>query len=69
MQAKACGETGASMRTVVLSLGFSAVCVVAFGRFLFAPIFSAERPDGATGLLLAAGPFHHRYRRRGAQMT
>ena len=44
------------MRKVALSLGFAAVCV-AFGRFLFAPPFLAGRPNGATGLLLAAGLF------------
>jgi hypothetical protein len=44
------------MRKVALSLGFAAVCV-AFGRFLFAPLFLAERANGATGLLLAAGLF------------
>jgi hypothetical protein len=44
------------MRKVAISLGFAAVCA-AFGRFLFAPLFLAERADGATGLLLAAGLF------------
>ncbi len=44
------------MRKGALSLGFAAVCV-AFGRFLFAPLFLAERASGATGLLLAAGLF------------
>lgn len=44
------------MRKVVISLGFAAICV-AFGRFLFAPLFLAERGDGATRLLLAAGLF------------
>ena len=44
------------MRKLGISLGFAAVCV-ASGRFLFAPLFLAERADGATGLLLAAGLF------------
>jgi hypothetical protein len=44
------------MRKVALSLGLAAGCV-AFGRFLFAPLFLAERGDGAIGLLLAAGLF------------
>ena len=44
------------MRKVGISLGFAAVCV-ASGRFLFAPLFLADRADGATGLLLAAGLF------------
>ena len=44
------------MRKVALSLGFTAVCV-AFGRFLLAPFFLAERANGETGLLLAAGLF------------
>jgi hypothetical protein len=44
------------MRKVWLSLGFAAVCV-AFGQFLFAPLFLAERTRGATGLLLAAALF------------
>jgi hypothetical protein len=44
------------MRKIALSLGFLAVCA-ASGRFLLAPLFLAERPSGATGLLLAAGLF------------
>jgi hypothetical protein len=44
------------MRKLVLSLGFAAVCV-ALARLSFAPLFLAERADGATGLLLAAGVF------------
>jgi hypothetical protein len=44
------------MRKVAISLGFAAI-FVALGRFLFAPLFSAERADGATSLLLAAGLF------------
>jgi hypothetical protein len=51
-----CGEEGVSMRKIALSLGFAAVCV-AFGRFLFASLSLAERADGATGPLLAAGLF------------
>ncbi len=51
-----CGEEGVTMRKLVLSLGFAAVCV-AFARLLLAPLFLAERADGATGLLLAAGLF------------
>jgi hypothetical protein len=51
-----CGEKGLSMRKVAISLGFAAI-FVALGRFLFAPLFLAERPDGATGILLAAGLF------------
>ena len=44
------------MRKLAISLGFAAI-LVAFGRFLFAPLFLAERGDGATSLLLAAGLF------------
>ena len=44
------------MRKVVISLGFAAI-LVALGRFLFAPLFLAERADGATGFLFAAGLF------------
>jgi hypothetical protein len=44
------------MRKVVISLGFAAI-FVALGRFLFAPAFLAERADGATRVLLAAGLF------------
>jgi hypothetical protein len=44
------------MRKVAISLGFAAI-FGAFGRFLFAPLFLAERADGVTGLLLAAGLF------------
>lgn len=44
------------MRKVAMSLGFAAVCA-AFGRFALAPLFLAERADGATGLLLAGGLF------------
>jgi hypothetical protein len=51
-----CGEEGVSMRKVAISLGFAAI-FGAFGRFLFAPLFLAERADGVTGLLLAAGLF------------
>jgi hypothetical protein len=42
------------MRKVAMSLGFAAICV-AFGRFLFAPLFLAEPMDGATQVLFAAG--------------
>jgi hypothetical protein len=51
-----CGEKGLSMPNVAISLGFAAI-FVALGRFLFAPLFLAERADAATGILLAAGFF------------
>jgi hypothetical protein len=51
-----CGEKGVTMRKLMLSLGFATVCV-ALARVSTAPIFLAERADGATGLLLAAGLF------------
>jgi hypothetical protein len=51
-----CGEKGLSMRNVAISLGFAAI-FIALGRFLFAPLFLAERADGATAILLAAGLF------------
>jgi hypothetical protein len=44
------------MRKVAISLAFVAI-FVALGRFLFAPAFLAERADGATRVLLAAGVF------------
>ena len=44
------------MRKVAISLGFAAT-FVALGRFLFAPAFLAERADGATRILFAAGLF------------
>ena len=44
------------MRKLVISLGFAAI-FLAVGRFLFAPAFLAERADGATRILLAAGLF------------
>jgi hypothetical protein len=44
------------MRKLVLSLGLAAVCV-ALARLMLAPLFLAERADGATGLLLGAGLF------------
>jgi hypothetical protein len=44
------------MRKAVLSLGLAAI-FVALGRFLFAPALLAERADGATRILLAAGLF------------
>jgi hypothetical protein len=44
------------MRRVAISLGFAAICF-ASGRFLFAPLFLAERVDRATALLLAGGLF------------
>jgi hypothetical protein len=62
----ACGEKGLSMRKIALSLGFAAI-FVGLGRFLFAPAFLAERSDGATRILLAAGL--HRDRRCRAQMS
>jgi hypothetical protein len=49
-------EEGLSMRKVAISLGCAAI-FVAFGRFLFAPLFLTERAEGATGLLVAAGLF------------
>jgi hypothetical protein len=51
-----CGEKGLSMRKLAISLGFAAI-FVALGHFLLAPLFLAERADGATGVLLAAGLF------------
>jgi hypothetical protein len=51
-----CREKGLSMRKVAISLGFAAVCL-AFGQSFVAPLSLAERPGGATGLLLAAGVF------------
>jgi hypothetical protein len=51
-----CGEEGLSVRKVAISQGFAAI-FVAFGRFLFAPLFLTECSDGATGLQLAAGLF------------
>ena len=51
-----CGEEGLSMRKVAISPGFASI-FLAFGRFLFAPLFLNECADGATGLLLAAGLF------------
>ena len=51
-----CGEKGLSMRKVAICLGFAAI-FVASGRLLFAPLFLGEGPDGATGILLAAGLF------------
>ena len=56
------------MRKLMASLGFAAVCV-ALARLAFAPPFLAERANGATGLLLASWPVHHRHRRGGAQMS
>ena len=44
------------MRKVAISLSFAAISV-ALGRFLFTPAFLAERADGATRVLLAAGLF------------
>ena len=44
------------MRKLVLSLGVAAICV-ALARPSLAPLFLAERADGATSLLLAAGLF------------
>jgi hypothetical protein len=44
------------MRKLVLSLGFAAICS-ALARLMLAPLFIAERTDGATGLLLGAGLF------------
>ena len=52
-----CGEKGLSMRKVRHIPRFCRRFVVALGRFLLAPLFLAERADGATGLLLAAGLF------------
>jgi hypothetical protein len=53
---KTCGEKGRPMRKLVLSLGFAAICS-ALARLMLAPLFIAERTDGATGLLLGAGLF------------
>jgi hypothetical protein len=50
------GEKGLSMGKVAISLGFAAI-FAALARFLFAPAFLAERADGATGFLFAAGLF------------
>jgi Kef-type K+ transport system membrane component KefB len=47
---------GPSMCKIIISLGFAAI-FVALGRFLFAPLFSAERAHGATRILFAAGLF------------
>jgi hypothetical protein len=44
------------MRKVAISVGFAAI-FLALGRFLVAPAFLAERADGATRILLAAGLF------------
>ena len=44
------------MRQVAISLGFAAI-FLGLGRFLFAPASLVERADGATRVLLAAGPF------------
>jgi hypothetical protein len=44
------------MRKLVLSLAFAAVSV-ALTRIVFAPLFLADRVDGATGLLLGGGLF------------
>ena len=44
------------MRKLAIFVGPAAICI-AFWRFLLAPFFLAERPRGATGLLLAAGLF------------
>jgi hypothetical protein len=44
------------MRKVAISSGFAAI-FVALGRFLFAALFSADRADEATGVLLTAGLF------------
>jgi hypothetical protein len=51
-----CGEKGLFMGKVGTSLRFAAI-FVALRRFLFAPAFLAERADGATRILLAAGLF------------
>jgi hypothetical protein len=44
------------MRKFMASLGFIGVGSP-LARLAFAPLFLAERPDGATGLLLGAGRF------------
>jgi hypothetical protein len=44
------------MRKVAITLGFVRI-FVAIERFLFAPAFLAERAEGATRILLAAGLF------------
>jgi hypothetical protein len=44
------------MRKLALSLGFAAVGA-ALARLVFAPLFLAERVDGAIGLLLGVSLF------------
>ena len=44
------------MRKVAIFVGFATI-FVALGRFLFAPLFLAERVDGATRILIATGLF------------
>ena len=44
------------MRKVAIFVGFAAMCI-AISRLLLAPIFLAERVDGAIGLLLATSVF------------
>lgn len=44
------------MRKFIVFLGFAAIDA-ALARAAPAPLFLAERPDGATALLLAAGLF------------
>jgi hypothetical protein len=53
---KTCGNEGVTMRKLMLSLGFAAICI-ALARLVFAPIVLAEHGDSATQLLLGAGIF------------
>ena len=48
------------MHKAAMFVGFAAICV-AITRFLLAPLFLAERIDGAIGL--RDWPFHRRHRR------
>ena len=49
-------EEHITIRKLMASLGFAAVCV-ALARLMFAPLFLAEPANVATGLLLGAGLF------------
>ncbi|HEY1863444.1 MAG TPA: hypothetical protein VGG77_07090 [Roseiarcus sp.] len=44
------------MRKFAIFVGFAAICI-AFERFPVAPLFLAERVDGAIRILLAIGLF------------
>jgi hypothetical protein len=56
------------MRKLMASLGYAAVCV-ALARLAFTTLFLAERANGATGLLLAAGLFTTAIAAAGGQMS